>query len=39
MSMDGFGSEVNLMNIDESFWQDLMNQNNDWSENWYPVTM
>lgn len=39
ISADGFGSGVDLMNIDEVFWQDLMSQNDDWSGDWYPDTM
>lgn len=39
MAMEGFGSEDVLMNIDESFWQSLMSQNIDWTENWYPGTL
>jgi hypothetical protein len=34
MAMEGFGSEEFLMNIDETFWQNLMNQNEDWTQNW-----
>lgn len=38
MVMDGFRSDDVLVDIDQILWQSLMNDNEDWSENWYPGT-